>query len=222
MSLTNSRQFKDNCVCEYCVQKKTQDSSAVCDIDFGLEINSEWPVGLLNTCSDFYQFYNVNEHRSVCCKDRAGSSLYTTIQSVRQARRNTDAFILNAAAIQTKQYLHKLSLQKTKHLPNLEDISNSYTKFSDISAGNITGLKCRTNRTVDFYYLDSVYHSVFVRELNIPVPKQSSKVAVILVDLKDEAVYVMKEKLNYNSLGKPLRTTVKPVSPVTYTKQPPA
>lgn len=202
--LANSRRYREKSICEYCVQKKTRDSVSVCDIDLGSEVSSDWSLGLLNTCSDFYQFYNVNEHHSVCCKDSASHlpHLNLVYDSPGTERRQTDPFVINAETAQIKQYFHKLTLQKTKQLPVLKEMSDSLTKSNDIQNGKLTGLQCKTNRTVEFYYVDSVYHSEFMRKFHVHVPKQSSKTSVILVNLQDEAVYVMKEKLNYRNLGK--------------------
>lgn len=199
---SSSRHVSPKSVCEYCVQRPTRDSGFICDIDISTGVGSEWPVGLVNSCSDFYQFYNVNEHHSMCCKEGASTPpfLYRQ-QSSGSGRRITDPFVINYENNEIKNVLDKLTLQKSKHLPTLEEMSAYLTTASDIRSGNISGYQCRTNKTVSFYYLDSVYHSAFMKKFNVHFPKQSSRLSVILVDLKDEAVYVMKEKLNYRNLG---------------------
>jgi hypothetical protein len=115
-------------------------------------------------------------------------------------RRITDTFIQNGESIFCQQHLNKLTLQKTKFLPTLEETSKMLTLLSDVRNGNVTGLGCRTNKTISFFYIDSLYHSVFLKHLNIPnTPKIPS---VILVDLNDENVFLLRDKLNYRNLGK--------------------
>ncbi|XP_053384663.1 thioredoxin domain-containing protein 11-like isoform X2 [Mercenaria mercenaria] len=198
--LTGSKKASQNSVCEYCIQKNIFDSDTVCDIGFKSEADSFWSPTLENSCSDFYQYYNVNEHHSVCCRKGVTGLPNLHIKKVSgKVRRNTDPFVINGENILHQQYLNKLTLQKMKHLPKLEEMAEMRTLFSDILNGNITGLECMTNKTIDFYYVDSVYHSVFLEQLNIP--SSPKKASVILVDLKDETLYLLREKLSYRNLG---------------------
>jgi len=205
----NFVKIKHHPICEYCVQKKSKDSATVCDIDIHPGVSSRWPISVFNWCSDLYQFYNINEHHSVCCEKDGFPFPPSFREHVSgEGRRNTDLFVINSDHFKVTQYLNKLSLQKSKFLPSLDNLSNYVTTFSDIHNGNITGLGCRTNKTVNFHYIDSSYHSAFMKKFNVNVPEQQSEVSVILADLKDEAVYVMKEQLNYRNLGMHVKCTL--------------
>lgn len=199
--LTGSKNTVPNSVCEYCVQRNIFDSDTVCDIGLKPMANSYYSPAIENLCTDFYQYYNINEHHSVCCRKSVNSMPSLHIKKVSgKLRRNTDPFVINSENILCQQHLNKLTLQKMKHLPSVEETSKIKTLLSDIRNGNINGLQCRTNKTINFYYVDSVYHSVFLEHFNLP--KQRNQASVILVDLKDEAVYLLRDKLNYVNLGK--------------------
>ncbi|KAL4240189.1 Thioredoxin domain-containing protein 11 [Mactra antiquata] len=200
--MTGSKFTSENDVCEYCVKRSNSDT--VCDIELGPDSTLDWSQNTVNSCFDFHKFYNVNEHHSVCCRNGFSKmpNLHIKTESGR-LRRNTDPFILNGERLLCKQYMNKLTLQKMKRLMPIDEMSKLLTKFSDLRNGNITGLQCNTNTTLDFYYIDSVYHSVFMEKLKVPSqPKQTS---VILVDLNDETLFVLKDQLDYQSLGKFVR-----------------
>ncbi|XP_052788592.1 thioredoxin domain-containing protein 11-like [Mya arenaria] len=197
----NNRYLEKKSICEYCVQRRSANSETICNLDLQSNAKPEFSTHLVNSCSDFYQFYNINEHHSVCCKDKmssVSSEKYRKFQG--KFRQSTDKYVINGDRTFMQQYLSKLTLQKTKSLLSLKDLIGSLTTNSDIRNANMTGLQCRTNKTVNFYYVDSVYQSVFMEKFR--VPSVQSKASVILVDLKDEAVYTLGAKVNFQNLAR--------------------
>jgi len=189
----NTKNLADKSICEYCVKKRTEKGvdERACDLYLD-SVRVDVSTGLVNSCSNYYQFYNVNEHHSVCCKESVHGSSSSP-------RRNTDPYVVNGAKMLKQLYLSKLTLQKTKSLLSLQDLFSKVTTTKDLNRFNFTGLQCRTNRTIGFYYVDSVYQSVFMDRIRVPT--QHSKPSVILVDLQDESTYTMKHTVTYSNLG---------------------
>ncbi|WAQ95886.1 TXD11-like protein [Mya arenaria] len=152
----NNRYLEKKSICEYCVQRRSANSETICNLDLQSNAKPEFSTHLVNSCSDFYQFYNINEHHSVCCKDKmssVSSEKYRKFQG--KFRQSTDKYVINGDRTFMQQYLSKLTLQKTKSLLSLKDLIGSLTTNSDIRNANMTGLQCRTNKTVNFYYVDT-------------------------------------------------------------------
>ncbi|KAH3861933.1 thioredoxin domain-containing protein 11-like [Dreissena polymorpha] len=197
--LSKQKTSEHKSYCEYCVHQPLGSRDTVCDLDLESNVKPDWSSNLLNSCSDFYQFYNVNKHNSVCCQESTAFSLIP--KSTNRYRRNTDPYVVNGETTFMKQYHNKLTLQKSKSLLPLNDLIESATNPKDLNSRQFTGLQCRTNKTVSFYYVDSVYNSAFLERLGIQSTHSShSAPSVILVDLDDEAVFTLNKDVTYQNL----------------------
>ena len=193
-----------NSICEYCVQKRHRDANRVCDIAWNSLRRSELYLAQFNTCVHSHQSYNVNEHHSVSCKTgkSGGQDSYVYYNKGKNGRRPTDPYVIHGEESALKQKCKKLSLQKLKKLIQYENLTVAVTKHSDVSRNPLlTGYACDTNKTLNFYFVDSSYHSMFIERLGISVPSHQNRASVILVDLKNEASYHLREEINYANLG---------------------
>ena len=174
--------------CEYCVSSVNKDRETVCDMSWRSEVKSSWFPAQVCSCANSYQFYNVNEHRSLCCNNcNSGISQNLFSEPGKGGRRRIDPFVIHGSERALQRQCHKIALQKSKRLLSIDHfanlISNKLVPRKNIfHVGNFTGLQCRTNRTVKLYYLDSRYHSVFAERLGITLSSTEPK--VIIVDLK--------------------------------------
>lgn len=175
-------------VCEYCLQKMTPDDLKwkLCDIElkssFGdVPMSGDIPVHM---CLDSFQYYNVNDHRTLCCKqchlrtppDNFIDSYFRTV-----GRTTTDPFVLRSGEKLPKKLCSRHSLLKQSG-PVLRELP---TYVSDVVVpSNFTGLKCRTNKTLNFYAMDSRQHQIFLDKLGASKSTSSAEPTVVIVDKK--------------------------------------
>lgn len=171
-----------NSRCEYCVSNINKDRKAICDISWKSAIESAWFPAQISTCSQSYQFYNVNEHRSLCCNQCHSGISENLFLETGKTRKRIDPYVVYAADKALQCQCNKLALQKNKHLLSVDNLDKRYSSENILHLGNFTGLQRKTNKTLRFYYLDSRYHSVFAERLGITTSLSEPK--VIITDLK--------------------------------------
>ncbi|KAK3594865.1 hypothetical protein CHS0354_005939 [Potamilus streckersoni] len=192
-------------VCEYCIHKNSPDTkvSPVCDASYyGFEGVDQWRSVQLNSCLDFHRFYNVNEHRTLCCKQcyQKMPPEHFVASAPKGVRISTDSFVRNGARNALKRRCTLLSLQKVQKLISMETVKEIFDQNTHYFTEDIVSLQCRTNRTVDFYFMDSSHHSIYAERLGVHIP-DSKQPAVILTDLKNEFHSVLREPFTKESLG---------------------
>ncbi|KAL3877848.1 hypothetical protein ACJMK2_035492 [Sinanodonta woodiana] len=192
-------------VCEYCIHKNSPDTkvSPICDASYhGFEDIDQWRSVQLNSCLDFIRFYNVNEHRTFCCKQ-----CYQKVppdnfiaSAPKRVRISRDSFVRNGARNALKRRCTLLSLQKVQKLISMETVQEIFDQNMHLFTEDFVSLQCRTNRTVNFYFMDSTHHSIYAERLGVHIP-DSKQPAVILTDLKNEFHSVLREPFSKESLG---------------------
>ncbi|KAJ8319250.1 hypothetical protein KUTeg_004341 [Tegillarca granosa] len=160
VSIVTSQHHKS--VCEYCKHLQSSKNNP-CVFTTDSNIAQELTFGSVQapSCIESVQNYNVNEHRSICCKKCNFDLLKNQKCS---SRRKTDFFVLNGEYMYRNSICRKLTLQKLQRLV-LPSQSISPSDTDEIYPVNFTGLKCRTNKTVNFYVLDVVHHGIFADRL---------------------------------------------------------
>ena len=179
-----------NSMCEYCVSNILKERKAICDISWKSAVESAWFPAQFSSCSESYQFYNVNEHRSLCCNQCHSGISQNVFIETGKTRRRIDPHVLHGTGRALQRQCSKLTLQKTKRLLSVDILDKKLKSESQLQIGNFTGLQCRTNRTLKYYYLDSRYHSVFAEKLGITVSSSDPK--VIITDLKVSLLCTLK------------------------------
>ena len=173
-------------ICEYCIHKYGLSAIHKKDCTLHLEnevfYNQVWSLD--NSCIDSVQYYNTNEHRTLCCKqchfNVPPTNLFDSHVEVPCKRRSTDPFVVTSMESRPLRLCKRLSLQKHQNIPPVTDIDNLHEE--DIYPANFTGLKCRTNRSVNFYLMDSLHHGLFAEQLGINLQSSSLIPSVILFD----------------------------------------
>ena len=171
-----------NSRCEYCVSNINKDRKAICDISWKSAVKAAWFPAQFSSCAESYQFYNVNEHRSLCCNQCHSGISQNLILETGKTRRRIDPYVLYGQDRALKCQCNKLALQKSKRLLTADSLEKRYSSESMVNIGNFTGLHKRTNRTLNFYYIDSRYQSVFAEKIGITTSSIEPK--VLITDLK--------------------------------------
>ncbi|KAL3274082.1 hypothetical protein HHI36_015500 [Cryptolaemus montrouzieri] len=65
---------------------------------------------------------------------------------------------------------------------------------------NITGLKCRTNKSLSFISMDSLYYHHYAEKLGIDLSKKPNKAAAVILDDKMESHYIMAGAISESNL----------------------
>lgn len=178
---------------------------------------------LSNKCLEISPNYMPHQHKSVCCRHvqktwltpllplspSPTSSSYTSSTSetvrpseskqARLAKRlmnrwpTKDPFIEGVLKDGTQRLCDRLNFQLVQGVPLDTDLS--FETLQPIQVANFTGLSCRTNRTVLFYAMDVINHSVFAERLGINATElaHTKKPALIIIDKKDEKSYFFKK-----------------------------
>ena len=186
-----------NSRCEYCVSNVNKDRKAICDISWKSAVESTWFPAQISSCSESYQFYNINEHRSLCCNKCHSGISQNLFLETGKTRRRIDPFVLYGPDRARQWQCNKLALQKSKRLLSIDSLEKRYRSESLVNIGNYTGLRHRTNKTLKFYYIDSRYQSIFAEKLGITTSSIEPK--VLITDLKVRLFEPRHEKTCHHS-----------------------
>ncbi|NXE22950.1 TXD11 protein, partial [Ardeotis kori] len=145
-------------------------------------------------CSNFLSFYSPFSYYTACC---------------RTVNRHFLSFISSEKTIfQTPKVAFSSHGKKdnTQHsIPHIED-RNCFIPDLYISGTNITGLSCRTNKTLNLYLLDSNLFWIYAERLGASRSTHLKEFAAI-VDLKEEVHYVLDQ--NQSLVGSTLENFIK-------------
>lgn len=142
-------------------------------------------------CSNFLSFYSPFSYYTACC---------------RTVNRHFLSFISSEKTIfQTPKVAFSSHGKKDNtqfSIPHIED-RNCFIPDLNISSTNITGLSCRTNKTLNLYLLDSNLFWIYAERLGASRSTHLKEFAAI-VDLKEEVHYVLDQ--NQSLVGPTLGT----------------
>ncbi|XP_041431961.1 thioredoxin domain-containing protein 11 isoform X2 [Xenopus laevis] len=127
-------------------------------------------------CSNFPSFYSPYNHYTACC------------QTLSRELIASSSFLQNTRVLPSSN--GKNFKEELTHLvPHIEEktlLSPSY----HISGNSITGLSCRTNKTLNLYLLDSNLSWIYAERLGA-AGSASGKEFAAIVDLKEEVHYIL-------------------------------
>ncbi|XP_033748582.1 thioredoxin domain-containing protein 11-like [Pecten maximus] len=199
-------------VCEYCKHVKAtpylEERSHLCMLDTPTSLSAGAMFsGLANSlpqCLNTVQDYNTNEYRTLCCKECSYNVLSNDKCS---SRKTTDPFITKSNQIFQNRKCKKLKLQEEQNLTSPFDFVKDFSRF-DVE--KVNGLYCRSNRTLNLHVIDLKHHSVFLERLVPGYQIDVNTPAVVIVDKKNEAQFVLEETFNKKNLdfNQPVRTAI--------------
>uniref|UniRef100_A0A8D0GQ60 Thioredoxin domain-containing protein n=1 Tax=Sphenodon punctatus TaxID=8508 RepID=A0A8D0GQ60_SPHPU len=143
-------------------------------------------------CSNFLSYYSPFSYYTACCRT-INRGLMSFISSEKTFFQTPKAAFSSHA---------KKCKVDTHSIPHIED-RNCLIPGSHIGGTNITGLSCRTNKTLNLYLLDSNLSWIYAERLGASQAIHTKEFAAI-VDLQDEAHYIMDQNqaLIKSTLGK--------------------
>ncbi|KAJ7408389.1 Thioredoxin domain-containing protein 11 [Pitangus sulphuratus] len=145
-------------------------------------------------CSNFLSFYSPFSYYTACC---------------RTVNRHFLSFISSEKTIfQTPKVAFSSHGKKDNtqfSIPHIED-RNCFIPDLNISSMNITGLSCRTNKTLNLYLLDSNLFWIYAERLGASRSTHLKEFAAI-VDMKEEVHYVLDQ--NQSLVGPTLENFIK-------------
>ncbi|KAM8933623.1 thioredoxin domain-containing protein 11 [Pelodytes ibericus] len=162
-------------------------------------------MGFMSTireCSNFLSFYSPFNHYTACCQ--------TIIRREISSNRNHEDTDIMLAS-HWKSY-HKNTPHIVPHIEEKKFVTPSY----HIHNGGITGLRCKTNKTIGLYLLDSNLSWLYAERLGASESAYGKKFAAI-IDMKEETHYVLDQSQplikstleafiqNFSKLYSPLR-----------------
>lgn len=180
--LQNSKKICD--FCRFMEKKLTPAALQPCNLGLSPMFSEEAVFGSnIQTpfCLDTYENYNTNEYRTLCCRECKIDLSYKSCASI-SSRRSSDSFVRQSETWFKRNICKKLTLQKTQNLLKPSQfISDFDAMFIPV---NFTASACRTNRTLNIFFLDSSVSSALHEKLDIPSPFSVEKPSVIIVDKK--------------------------------------
>ncbi|XP_076075013.1 thioredoxin domain-containing protein 11-like [Mytilus galloprovincialis] len=145
------------------------------------------------SCLDSYQHYNVNEYRTLKCKQCDTLSSHSCT-----IRRSSDRYVNNLVNNFSRSKCKRLSFQKSVNLDSEQKIHSSDID-QDLVNKEFTGFKCRSNKTVNVVLLDKNKHQAFLDRLGTYVPKESNISVSVIIDKQNEVQHFLRQpftKLN--------------------------
>ncbi|XP_025045926.2 thioredoxin domain-containing protein 11 isoform X2 [Pelodiscus sinensis] len=131
-------------------------------------------------CSNFLSFYSPFSYYSACCR-KVNRGLINLISS--------EKTILQTPNVAFSSH-GKEDKDDTQHsIPHIEE-RNCFTPDLHVNGTNITGLSCRTNKTLNLYLLDSNLFWMYAERLGASRSNHLKEFATI-VDLKEETHYIL-------------------------------
>lgn len=129
-------------------------------------------------CSNFLSFYSPFSYYTACCR---------TVNRHFLSFISSEKTILQTPKVAFSSHGKKDNTQHS--IPHIED-RNWFIPDLHISGTNITGLSCRTNKTLNLYLLDSNLFWIYAERLGASRSNHLKEFAAI-VDLKEEVHYVL-------------------------------
>ncbi|MEE6498369.1 hypothetical protein FKM82_003053 [Ascaphus truei] len=165
-------------------------------------------------CSNFLSFYSPFNHYTACCRT-VSRGLMTSMTNLENMH--------FAFASHGKNYK-----ENSQHfVPHIEE-KILVNPSSHIDSSNITGLRCRTNKTLNLYLLDSNLSWIYAERLGASGSAPGKRFAAI-IDLKEELHYVLDQPLirttleafiqNFSKLYSPLQRHLVSNAPPRVSKQ---
>ncbi|XP_022252118.1 thioredoxin domain-containing protein 11-like isoform X2 [Limulus polyphemus] len=102
--------------------------------------------------------------------------------------------------IQMVSTVQKQKCQCLKVALSYSDIDFPNTQFSGDLYENFTGFVCQTNITLKVIALDAVQFHTFPEHLGINIMEEKHQTAVLILDMKKETHYLLKEEIDKKSL----------------------
>ncbi|XP_069762453.1 thioredoxin domain-containing protein 11 isoform X2 [Narcine bancroftii] len=130
-------------------------------------------------CSNFMSFYSPFKYYTACCRTFSSPIKYEQIKALAPSELFSNAE-------------HDQGVVSYNSFPHIEDRTMGLRDV-DHSQIFLTGLSCNTNKTLNFYLLDSNLHWRFATRLGANESAQVQEFATI-IDLWDEVHYVFNQK----------------------------
>ncbi|KAM9304891.1 thioredoxin domain-containing protein 11 [Gastrophryne carolinensis] len=176
-------------VCELCVNQTrgvtlSQVSPPLCnflDIEAALDsfyLKEQYFLGFMSTireCSDFLSTYSPYYHFTACC------------QTVRRGLHATSS--LGNVPVAPSSHGKDLSQMNIHEMPHIEE-NGQVTSSYHIRNGDIAGLRCRTNKTLNMYVLDSNMSWLYAQRLGA-FGSGEEKTFAAIIDVKEEVHYIL-------------------------------
>ncbi|KAM6299357.1 thioredoxin domain-containing protein 11 isoform 1-T1 [Aegotheles albertisi] len=145
-------------------------------------------------CSNFLSFYSPFSYYTACCR---------TVNRHFLSFIGSEKTIFQIPKVEFSSHGKKDNTQHS--IPHIED-RNCFIPDLHISGTNITGLSCRTNKTLNLYLLDSNLFWIYAERLGASRSTHLKEFAAI-VDLKEEVHYVLDQ--NQSLVGSTLENFIK-------------
>ncbi|NWI90500.1 TXD11 protein, partial [Pitta sordida] len=145
-------------------------------------------------CSNFLSFYSPFSYYTACCR---------TVNRHFLSFISSEKTIFQTPKVAFSSHGKKDNTQSS--IPHIED-RNCFIPDLNISNINITGLSCRTNKTLNLYLLDSNLFWIYAERLGASRSAHLKEFAAI-VDMKEEVHYVLDQ--NQSLVGPTLENFIK-------------
>ncbi|XP_019350260.2 thioredoxin domain-containing protein 11 isoform X1 [Alligator mississippiensis] len=131
-------------------------------------------------CSNFLSFYSPFSYYTACCR---------TVNRGLLSLDNSKKTIFQNLEVAFSSHGKKVKNDAQSSIPHIED-RNYFVPDLHVNGTNITGLSCRTNKTLNLYLLDSNLFWKYAERLGASRAARVKEFAAI-VDLKEETHYIL-------------------------------
>ena len=136
---------------------------------------------IFRACQEVKPTYNPQEFVSLCCGNYGQTqSSRPSVQMQGSRRVSNDKFVRESVKNRSQKKCRKLKFRRWYHWGTTVNIDN--LDLHNESYGDFTGLGCRTNKTVNFYAMDSRQSYMFAQKLGIDEHMSHNFTGVVLFD----------------------------------------
>ena len=163
-------------ICDVCINERKQESFSEQEIlcrtleeldgkssSLGQHINNVWSL-LSDTCQELILHYNPFKDVSVCCQNKSQEKEKDSLEQL------------------MKDFIQKYRSYKCKYYnyaSNFGGFDSPGSTFSDI---DVSGMACKSNRSLTFISLDSIEYGFFAHQLGVNLSERLHETTAVIID----------------------------------------
>ncbi|CAH1794398.1 unnamed protein product, partial [Owenia fusiformis] len=185
-------------VCNICVNQERYQPFAnnmQCNTKQMENVQSFCGDSATHECWNILEHYNPNEYIELCRDNVETQSKRISPRMLKSLFRG-DSYVKNAQETRTIKNCEKIRIAKLQKCLSMKGTMD----FSAKDFPKFTGLGCRTNRTLNFYVMDTKHNAAYADRYGMNIEGAADRTGMALVDKKDESNFVLNTNITKENI----------------------